>query len=396
MLEVRTIDDAEIPAFREAALTTFGADTEEDPTGVERQRALISPARSWVACDGGQIVATAASYALHIAMPGGGSIAAAGLTMVAVRPTHRRRGLLRALIHAHLEDQRARGEIASALWASEAPIYGRFGYGVAAEGLELELDTRGLDLGADDGTHACRFVDEAEARVRLPEIYARALVERPGVLRRDEVWWRERRFLEVAFMRAGASRRRHVIAWRGTDAVGYVAYRQREAGDTGRVDVIELVARDGAAEICLWRYLAGVDLFTKVVWPNAPVDTALPWRLPDRRRATRRIIDTLWLRIEDVAATLAARHYARDGVLRFAIEGEGWELRVEGGQARCARSAAAPELELDRAALGSLVLGTVPASTLARADRVRGARAALATADALFAWPIAPWCPEQF
>jgi predicted acetyltransferase len=393
MLEIRTIDDAEIPAFREAALGTFGTDSEEDPTGTARQRALISPARSWVACDGGQIVGTAASYALQIAMPGGGAIAAAGLTMVAVRPTHRRRGLLRALIAAHLADQHARGEVASALWASEGTIYGRFGYGVAAEGLELELDTRGLELGADDGAHAHRLVDEAEARARLPAIYARALAERPGVLRRDEVWWRERRFLEVGFMRAGASRRRHVIASRGAEAVGYVAYRQRESGDAGRVEVLELVACDAAAETSLWRFLAGVDLFPRVAWPNAPVDLALPWQLPDRRRAVRRFIDTLWLRIDDVAGTLAARRYAHDGVLRFALDGEGWELRVERGAARCTRTDDAPELVLDRAALGSLVLGAVRASTLARAGRVHGTTA---TADALFVWPIAPWCPEQF
>ena len=394
MLEVRTIEDAEIPAFREAALGTFGADSEEDPTGTDRQRAMILPERSWVACDAGQIVATAASYALQIAVPGGGAIPTAGLTMVAVRPTHRRRGLLRAMIRAHLDDQRARGEVASGLWASEGAIYGRFGYGVAAEGFELELDTRHLELGEDDGAHACRFADEAEARARLPEIYARAVVERPGVIRRDEVWWRERRFLEIGFMRGGASRRRHVIAWRGAEAVGYVAYRQRELGDAGRVEVIELIACDAAAEHCLWRFLVGIDLYTKVVWSNAPVDLALPWRLVDRRRAVRQLVDTLWLRVDDVPATLAARRYARDGGLRFAVEGETWELRVDGGRAACARSAAAPELELDRAALGSLLLGTVPASRLARADRVRGS--GIATADALFAWSIAPWCPEQF
>ena len=398
MLEVRTIDDAEIAAFRDAALTTFGGDPDEDPSGEARQRATIPAGRAWVACDGGQIVATAASYPLAIAVPGGGAIATAGLTMVTVRPTHRRRGLLRALIRAHLDDARVRGEIASGLWASESAIYGRFGYGVAAEGLDLELDARGLTLDGDGDAHACRFVDEAEARARLPAIYARAVAARPGVLRRHDAWWGERRFLEISFVRAGASRRRHVIAWRGTDAVGYVAYRQREAEAAGRVEVIELVAIDAPAEAALWRLLAGIDLYPTVAWRNAPVDTALPWSLPDRRRVTRRLVDTLWLRVDDVAATLASRSYPRDGALRFAIDGERWELIVDGGRARCERTDAPAALELERAAFGSLILGTVPATTLARAGRVRapGDRAALSLADGLFAWPIAPWCPEQF
>ena len=51
---------------------------------------------------------------------------------------------------------------------------------------------------------------------------------------------------------------------------------------------------------------------------------------------------------------------------------------------------------MPRAALGSLYLGGVAASRLARADRVHGDAAALATADRLFGWPVAPWCPEVF
>src|SRR5260370_29630576 len=59
------------------------------------------------------------------ALPCGGVISVSGLT------THRRRGLLTAMMRRQLDDMRERGEPLAALYASEAPIYGRFGYGLA-------------------------------------------------------------------------------------------------------------------------------------------------------------------------------------------------------------------------------------------------------------------------
>jgi len=110
----------------------------------------------------------------------------------------------------------------------------------------------------------------------------------------------------------------------------------------------------------------------------------------------RRRTDTLWLRIGNVPAALTARSYAADGALRIAVDDQTWQLTVESGAAHCTPTAQDPELRMPRSALGSLYLGGVPASRLARADRVHGDAAALATADRLFGWPVAPWCPEVF
>ncbi len=401
-LQFRAITDDEIHAFRATVMATFGDDADDaDPGGDARFRTLIRPGAAWAAFDGPALVGTAATFDLDVGVPGGGSLPIAGLTMVTVRPTHRRRGILRELMALHLADAAGRGRAVSGLWASEGGIYGRFGYGQAAWSDALEL-THTPDLRFRDPAEAdaLELVDEATARAQLPAIYAAATASRPGALRRTEAWWRERRFLELPWQRKGASRLRHVVATRAGEPVGYAQYRQRAGSlggtPSGRVELVELHAVDLRAETSLWRFALSVDLFPTVSWWGAPVDCPLPWLLTDGRRVGRRRQDTLWLRLDDVPAALAARTYPRDGELRFAVDGVGHVLTVADGVGRCAATPSSPSLALDRAALGALYLGGTSASALARAGRVLGDPAAVTLADGLFASSAAPWCPEVF
>lgn len=399
-VEVRAIDDSEVPQFREAVMQTFGSDADIDVGGADQQRALIGPGQAWAAFDGGQIVGTAATFELEISLPGGAALPMAGLTMVTVRPSHRRRGILRQLIQRHLDDARDRGFPVSGLWASEAPIYGRFGYGLSAfcevYNIENAHSLRVADRAFDD----LEWIDEARAREVLPGIYARATAERPGALRRSDVWWRERRFLETPWVRAGASKRRHVIARRGDQLVGYIVYRQRgkfvDGQPDGTVEINELVAIDARAEATLWKLALSIDLFPNVTYWNAPADDPLPWLVDDFRRIKRRRGDSLWLRIEDVATTLERRTYASDGVLHIGIGSTTFELAVDAGQARCTPTRTPADIECDMQTLATLYLGCTSATALARAERVRGERAALGRADRMFATELAPWCPEIF
>lgn len=398
-VEIRTITDDELTAFRESMLQTFGGDIEIDPHGDERVRALVDHrSQAWAAFDGKTIAGTAASFQLAVGVPGG-TFPIAGLTMVTVRPTHRRRGLLRQLMQRHLDDAKQRGFAASALWASEASIYGRFGYGVAAEHDTIEIDDTRLLAITPRPLDTVEWVDEARAREVLPDIYARATAHRPGILRRSDVWWRERRFLENAWAREGASLRRHVVARRGDALVGYVAYRQKHLDGPvpgGKTQVIELHGIDARAEATLWQFLLSMDLFRKVSWWAAPTDDPLALMVDNSRLVERTRTDNVWLRIEDAPAALRARRYTSDGVLRFSVEGSSYELVVEDGHGTCTRSSREPELEIDRPALGSLYLGGFTATRLARAGAVRGDAHAIATADRLFASAIAPWCAEVF
>ena len=400
-LEIRSIRDDEVAAFHHALFQTFGVDADVDPGYPDRMRATLDLAQAWAAFDDGAIVATAGTFALDVGVPGGRSLPVAGLTMVTVRPTHRRRGLLRQLMQRHFDDARARGYAASGLWASEAGIYGRFGYGLASMSDAVEIaGAHALTVAAGRELDELAPLDEKRARELLPAIYARATAGRPGALRRSEVWWRERRFLESPWSRGGASTRRHVVARRGGELVGYIVYRQR-AGFTdgvpsGSVEINELLAVDARAEATLWKFALAVDLHPRVTWWNAPVDDALPWLVDDPRRIKRRRTDNLYLRIDDVPAALAARGYLHDGVLRLAVEDQTWELTAEAGNGRCVATTKAADVRLDRATLGALYLGGTPASQLARAGLVEGDARALAAADRMFATLVAPWCPEVF
>src|SRR5438477_561420 len=66
-------------------------------------------------------------------------VRAAGVTVVGVLPTHRRRGVLRSMMRAQLDACREHGESVAYLWATEDTIYGRFGYGVASYSIEVDI-----------------------------------------------------------------------------------------------------------------------------------------------------------------------------------------------------------------------------------------------------------------
>ncbi len=396
MFEIRAIEETEVNAFRDVMITSFGDDAESDPDGERRFRNLVEHGRAWMAFDGRVPVATAAAYAMELGIPGG-TMPIAGLTMVSVRPSHRRRGILTAMIDRFFADARAHDAALFGLWASEATIYGRFGFGVAAEGDTLELDHRGLAIAAIGEHDGCQYVDEIEAREVLPPIYARAIADRPGALHRTPTWWRERRFLESPLSRGGRSRRRYVVARRDGEAVGYVVFRQGDLHDTttgGKTSIVELVGVDPRAEASLWHLIAGIDLFPRSTWEYAPVDSVLPWIASNSRRLVRKREDTLWLRIDDVARTLAARRYAGDGEIRIVVEGEEHGLVVKNGsRTNTSTSASTTTVEMTRAALSSIFLGGIRAAALGRAGWITGDVELL---DRMFAWPVAPWCPEVF
>lgn len=378
-------------------MLTFGGDAAVDAQGDTRFRTLIPAGRGFAAFDRGMVVGTAATFDFSVTVPGG-SVPMAGLTMVSVRPTHRRRGILRRLMELHLGEARARGVVLSGLWSSESSIYGRFGYGIAAESDDLTFRTPGLKL-VDGPTDDLEFLGEV-APAELPPIYEAVRKTRPGMLSRSDAWWRWVRFTERPMFTPMPSPRRHVLVRRDGVPTGYVTYRQRTSFENGlangTVVVEEILAIDRRAELTLWRFLCAVDLFPQVKFWNAPVDSILPWVVSDPRQLQRRRTDTLWLRIDDVPAALAARTYATDGVLPVEIDGRGYELRIEGGAARCVAAAAPAALRLDQSTLGSIYLGGVSVSLLARAGRISGDPETLALADRMFASPYAPWCPEIF
>src|SRR5918995_5914515 len=168
-IEIRAPREDELRAAMEAAENAFGSEVEEHDW--EREQKILPPARALAAYDDGRPVGFAAAYAFDLSIPGG-ELPCAGVTWVGVLPTHRRRGILRDFMRRQLEDIRSWGEPIAALWASEASIYGRFGYGPAAPGMAAKSDASRFSLKSDRASNiGLRMTDAEEAFRLFPSVY---------------------------------------------------------------------------------------------------------------------------------------------------------------------------------------------------------------------------------
>jgi len=399
---VRPIAADELEVFAGADAVAFGAAV--DPRALENLRPVLDLSRSRAVVDGDRLVAASGSIGFELTLPGLTITPAAGVSWVGVVPTHRRRGALRLVMGALLEDAAARSEPVAILTASESHLYGRFGFGVGTSRLSWTIDRRDAALASPpDATGALALLDAAEARSVLPPLFDRARRAQPGDLDRSDQWWDANlREPEGPPPRRGA---RFTVVHRGTDGPdGYATYavegNWEQGVPKGQLVVHELVAQDAATEAALWRYLFAMDLVEVVEARNRPVDEPLRWMLADPRRLRMAgVRDELWVRLLDVPAALAARRYAVDGELVIEVEGaRAYRLAGGPGGAECgATGAGATDLTVGLADLGALYLGGVAPSTLARAGRVVESHpGALARADAMFATQPAPFSRSSF
>lgn len=405
-MEIRRITTDEVQTFCDTLGQVFGDDAREGD--LERFTMLFERDRLIAAFDGDQVVGTVGAFSFELTVPGG-RLPMGATTVTAVRPSHRRRGVLTRMMRAHVDEVRSRGEPLAGLWASESGIYARFGYGMAAYRSRLAIDRGHAALVASaEPPGPVRMIDAGEAERILPEVYDRVRPTRPGMLSRTPVWWKHHRLDDSEHGRQGASAFRFAVC---EDEDGkpsaYVQYRHRprweDALPAGTLDVEELVASTPTGHRSIWAYVLGVDLVTTVKAWNQPVDETLPWLLEDPRRALPDVSDSLWVRLVDLPRALATRRYRVPGELILRVRdpfcpwNEGtW--RLEGGPdgAVCEPSDATPQLTTTAADVGALYLGGNRVSTLARAGRIAGDPEALARADLMFSWDRAPWCAEVF
>jgi predicted acetyltransferase len=396
-MELRRVSREEMDDFGRAVMSAFHRELDdEDRRMYER---TDEPDRSLAWFDDGRIVAGTLIYSRHVTVPGG-IVPCAAVTAVGVRPTHRRRGLLTALMGRQLEEIRARGEAVAILWASEGAIYGRFGYGLASRIGRITARRPAARLVAPPPPgDPLRAGPAAEHLEHMRAVHERVRASRPGMLDRPGAWW-DARLHDPQSRRNGAQALQAVVL-----DDGYALYAVRPGRDdddlpSGEVVVTELVAATAAARAALWAFLLDQDLTRTVSWTIAPPDEPL-WLMVSDSDAVRVLLQSaLWARLVDVPAALSARTYASDPdvVLEVADAFCPWNAgryRLAGGV--CEPSDAEPDLALDAAVLGAAYLGGTTLRELAAAGRVAELRAgALDRASDAFAGSVAPWCPEVF
>jgi predicted acetyltransferase len=405
--DLRAVTEEEWPAYVRAVETAFGTSPTEDD--VTEWRAQTDIARTLAAFEGDRIVGNAGAFSLELTVPGNTTIPMAGVTAVGVRSTHRRKGVLTAMMRSQLEDVRDRGEPMAGLYASESIIYGRFGYGIASSQMQVVIDTKRSGYRAPLPDGRLDLIEADAAAKVLPEIFDRSRHLTPGDVTRSAAWW-DQWFKDKEKDRGGASARFYVVHESEPGlADGYVAYRFKGDWPGGlpgaTISIQDMAWTSDAAYTNLWRQLLDVDLVTRVDSWKRPVDEPLRWLLADpRRMQVKALTDELWLRPVDVAACLTARAYRTDGRLVLEVVDDflgsaagRYRLDASPAGATCTPTDESADLTLGVAELGSLYLGGVMASTLARAGRIdEHAVGALTRADLLFSTDRAPYCRTMF
>ena len=404
----RPLAESEFDQFLYLDELAFGSEP-PSAAALEIDKGLLERDRTIGVFDGPQLVGGASIFSFEMTVPGG-RIPMAGVSWVSVMPTHRRRGILSSMMRHQLHDlHESGGEAVAGLTASEPPIYGRFGYGLASRVARLTIPRlhSGLRMPAGSDAVSLRVVPTEESLEASEEVYARQVPKRAGMLVRTPAWanayasdpedWRDDR-----------SRLRTVLAERDGQAVGYTRYRVKQefsnGAPAGRVSVNELYADDAAAYAVLLRYLVSVDLMTTTELPGVPLD-APPLRLLDNPRAANASVkDALYIRLVDVDRALASRTYSAqiDTVIdvtdTFCPWNAGrWRLTGDEKGATCERTSAAPDIALGVRELGSVFLGGASLVSLGAAGLVEERRnGALVEASRAFVTDLEPWMSFGF
>ena len=379
---------------------------------IENERRTIELDRSVGALEGDHVVGYSGAYSFRLTVPGG-EVGAAGVTAVGVLPSHRRRGILRRMMTWLFAQARERHEPVAILWASEAAIYQRFGYGPATLSSAFEIATDKVRFRRPtEAAGRMRIVGLDEAAERFPPVYEVVRRSTPGALNRTDARWRWEVLYDAEWFRHGDGAKILALYEVDGDARGYVIYRTRSDWDTtgpkGAVIVQELTAVDSAAEQALWEWVTGIDLIASVRLRRGPLPHPLQLLLTEPRRLGMTITDGSWLRIIDLPDALSARSYTGSGELVLDVTDEfcpanagRWRLTASSGGGSGAAVVpagdAAPDLALDISDVAAAYLGAFRFADLERAGRVRECRpGAAAEADALFRTDRAPMTSTMF
>jgi predicted acetyltransferase len=399
-VEIRPAAEDEVDAVIAATNSAFGEGVH--PADLERMRSIMPVERILGAFDGGRAVGCSAALRFELTIPGG-ALPTAGVTWVGVLPSHRRRGLLREFMRRQLEQFHAEGEPLAALWASEAPIYRRFGYGLASVNGVLDAEAARFAYRDDPGlTGSVRLVDADEAAEVFQPLYEGLRMARPGFISRSPELWAAK-LADPEHRREGAGPKFNALLELDGRPAGFARYRIASKWERwtpqGELQVLEVQAMSREALRELWRFLFSVDLITRVSSQHFDPGSPLFLMTVEPRRLHVGLVDGLWLRVVDVARALQLRSYAGDGSVVIEITDDlcDWNR----GRFRAGTGAGPtddpPELRLAVADLGSLYLGGFSARELDAAGRLEElVPGAVERADALFRAPEPPYCPEEF
>lgn len=358
--------------------------------------------------DGDDVLGGCASYEFDLSLPGGCGVSVAGLSGVGADPTFRGRGALKTMVVEHLERARARGHAASVLNASEASLYGRFGYGHATTmvGYEIDPDRARFRVPIDD-PGSFELVHDLQAAIPLfAAAYQRAALVVPGTGSRNERWWK-RIFGPKPSWRGGG--KQLAVLHRDVDGEpdGYLLYAIKEKPSWVNEDELtirELVGASVSTELALFDFATKIPLQRKVCWPEGPIDFPARHHMFDPRQL--HVVDQhdlLWLRPLNVEELLASRLYAADGTFVISVDDDlfedqrgPWRIEIVNGVAAVDKTIETPAVKLTPSQLAMVLLGDHRVQELVHAGLVHGDAETLRGLDRSFLTDRRPYNLSKF
>jgi len=293
----------------------------------------------------------------------------------------------------------------AALSASEATIYGRFGFGVATRHVDWEIDTRRFAIRPDVAVAPGSLelanppLDENifEHLSAVHQVAHRGAFSPLGMhlAKADGTW---------DFDEQGPSRKlRYLLHF---DASGipdgfaefkYGGFESKQSESPAPTAILSVCSPSPEIDRALWQGLASFDLVEKLTYGSAVPDDPLPGSLVDPWAIKQNVIrDGIWLRILDLERAVADRGFESDGqvVVKVAdsmgfCEGT-WCITVREGRGEAAKTSLSPAVELGVDSLARLWFGDVTAAQLARSGIVHGSPGSVQELSRLFATAFGP------
>ncbi len=402
--DIRSLTEQDIPAMLDTTVLVFGMNPV--PETRETWKTLVPFDRFVCAWSGDTLIGTGVALDSSLSVPGGAVLDMAAVSAVTVLPTHRRRGALTQIMGSLLDQAVERGETLSALWASEALIYGRYGYGVGTSHYKASIDSGVLAWPEPGELDDVSLAVVKDVEDDYKAIFERTSRHRAGLHVRSDAWWRARIFDDPEYRRDGGTALRVLRTHRRGRLTGLATFRHPNTftlDGSAPVQIVEMYADDDRARETIWRFMTSIDLYPTVTWPTMPVDDPLAYLVGNHRAVHRTMRDGLWVRILDIPDALAARTYEAEIDVTLKVTdsfrpalGGVFRLTVRDGVGSCQRTEDSPDITLGIVELSSLYLGGGSAVQLAAAGRIGGDPGAVIDLHHTFRTVTAPVCQEVF
>lgn len=308
------------------------------------------------------------------------------ITDVTVQASHRRRGLMKALMTLDLMEAKERGDVFAVLTATDARLYGRFGFGVTATARRLEIESGPkLQFRREPVGHSV-FADPDSISDLRRALFERFHTGQFWSVGRAEHYWSS----SFDWNKQTAVSRRAAVHF---DEHGEPDATVVFAVEEDHILILDLLGVSSAAEIELLRLLGHGEGHEKLIWPRChDARHPLPWALADPRVvATTREFDTVWVRILDMEKAVEMRSFDHDGSITVEVVdtlnfcNDTWRIDVEDGRAHVARTTADADVSMHVSAFSTLLSGLQGATQLAVAGLASGSPEHLERMSTLFA-----------